>query len=151
MEALTEVKTDEMYEDRAVECCFGDLTKAVALSSDLEFNNAYQQMLYVLFSMKTSRDVPAMILALELKNIKLERYLDVLDIMLKGLLMRINNVNKKAFYDLKRLDDIYNNAMLVNIAQLVRNCRKRLESNCKPEAVADYLLMGILEVKYLCQ
>mgnify|MGYP000122192207 CR=1 FL=1 len=149
---LVEEGNDEERVDRAVACAFGNLTKAKQLVSDNEFVTDYATMISILKDMKTSKDVVNMLDRLSLsKDNKLDKYLDVLEIILKAMLGWKNKTMTRGFEELRELGENFNNAMLVNIFELTQECRRRLESNCKQDNLADMLLMGILEVKYLCR
>lgn len=142
---------------KAVNCCFGSLTKAVRLLDDKFFGENYELWIEILTQMQTSKQVVSMLDKL-FKNTKKDKmsktmlnYCDVLETILKALLDLAYGKNSKQFGELQDLSGAFNVAMLVNIMELVVACRKKLKSNCNAEAVAEGLLMGILEVKYKCR
>ncbi len=137
--------------DKAVDCCFGNLTRAVMLLSDDEFVTNYSIWVGILSDMQTSKQVIEMSARLNINAINMQKYLDVLEIIFKAMLNFNTQVYQQGFEDLKPLSKVFNTATIVNIMELIIKCRKKLKSNCKPEAVAESLLMGILEVKYKCR
>lgn len=45
----------------------------------------------------------------------------------------------------------YNHKMIFEISKVIQNSIMKLKSNCNSSAIIDYLLLGILEVRYKCQ
>lgn len=133
----------------------GNLGKAEKIAGDQVFIEAFSTMIDVLSTMKSSKDVVNMLSAMRLNQVDLSVYLDALEIILHIMLSRqsgkIENFEDEDIQRIAVLSATFNNAMIVNVHRLVCDSRKKLERNCNKDFVADGLLMGILEVKYLCR
>lgn len=137
--------------DKAVCACYGNLTNAVEYIQDENFVENMDLMIEILTNMQTSRQVADNLIKLKYKSEEFLKYLDCLEIICK-VMMDINcGVSVKGFTQLQILSKVFNHAMLVNICDLIIISRKKIQTSCKLEAVAESLFMGILEVKYKCR
>ncbi|MGN0772018.1 MAG: hypothetical protein ACI4MI_05490 [Christensenellales bacterium] len=150
IDTLVEEGRDEDAARNAVSCAFGSLGRAEKIVGNAEFMQALTVMVGILDDMKTSKDVINMLSRMRLGETKLSIYLDAMEIILKAMLAKRNGLTS-GFDEIDTLSNNYNNAIIANIYDLLVECRKKLESNCRQDIVADRLLMGILEVKYLCR
>lgn len=137
--------------ERAVACCFGSLSKAAELAGDNDFVTRYAAIVGILRDMQTSKQLDHMLLRLNLKEGELSKYLDILEIIVKAMLDLDSGLPLRGFEELKEIAASFNRASLVNVSDLLLQCRRKINSHCRQEAVADSLLMGILEVKYKCR
>lgn len=142
---------DDEKVKRAVDCSFGNLTNAINFACDEQFVDDFDLVINILTNMQTSRQMADSLVKMNLKSEEFVKYLDCFEIICKVLMDFNCGVNKQGFEQLKQLSKVFNIAMIVNISDLVVNSRKKIQSNCKVEAVASSLLLGILEVKFKCR
>lgn len=153
--ALQQEGIEEELASKATICALGSLGRAEKIVSDQQFITAFSTMIEVLTTMKSSKNVVDSMAIMRQNDIELKVYLDALEIILQ-LMLNILNGKKYDFQDqdlrnVESLSETFNNAMIVNVHRLVCDSRKRLESNCRKDVVEESLLMGILEVKYICR
>ncbi|MDY4592860.1 MAG: hypothetical protein SO434_05630 [Eubacteriales bacterium] len=153
--ALRQEGVEEELVQKATVCASGSLGRAEKIAGDPIFIEAFSTMIDVLTSMKSSKDVVNMLAKMRLNEVELSVYLDALEIILQIMLSRQGG-KQEDFEDedlqqVVTLSATFNNAMIVNVHRLVCDSRKKLDSNCRKDFVADRLLMGILEVKYICR
>ena len=88
---------------------------------------------------------------LDIKDGKLARYLDIMQLIFGVLLKRKSGVCVEGFDRVNVLLDSFNAATLVNFNELVIQAKQKIESYCKDENILDNLFIKMMEVKYLCR
>lgn len=148
---LLKEKLDIEKVQTAVNCSFGNLTRAINFATDADFSGAFEVCVDVLTNMQTSKQVADSLIKFNMKAEFFVKYLDCFEIIMKVMLDKNCNKNMTDFKNISAIAKVFNVAMIVNICELVQYARRKLQSNCKLEAVAESLLMGILEVKFKCR
>ena len=141
---------DPQQIDHIVACSAGSIARAIALAQDAQFGQYYRSIADVLRDMETSKQVVDMLSKLQLTEQAMTCYLDIAEMMLRAV-MRVHAGECSEQQEIRTLAKQYNLATVVNVLALIAKCRRKLIRHCKPDAVADSLLMGILEVKYQCR
>ncbi|MGN0796886.1 MAG: hypothetical protein ACI4M5_01635 [Christensenellales bacterium] len=153
--ALQQEGADDEVARKATICALGSLGRAEKIVSDEQFVTAFSTMIEVLLTMKSSKNVIDAMAMINSKDIELKVYLDALEIILQIMLNMLNgkkyDIQDQDLRNVEALSETFNNAMIVNVHRLVCDSRKRLESNCRKDVIQERLLMGILEVKYICR
>lgn len=133
-----------------VACSGGSITHALALAGDTQFAGYYGIVVDILTQMQTSRQVVDMLARLQPDETSLTCCLDIIEMLMHGIL-RAHASKRAMSEEVRTLAEVYDLATVVNVLGLVTQSRRKLLRHCKVEAIADSLLMGILEVKYQCR
>ena len=136
---------------RASVCGFGNLTRAKKLFADSEFGEKFFLLVSVLRNLTSTKKLDAQLVRLQIDKNNLDGYLDITETVFRLILASKRGAADKGFEELGALEAEYGYPEVVNILELILKCKRMSESNCNPQAVADTLFIGILEVKYLCR
>lgn len=88
---------------------------------------------------------------LDIKDGRLVKYLDIMQLICGVLLKRKLGVDIDGFDRVNVLLDSFNVATLVNFSELISQAKQKVESYCKDDNVLDNLFIKLMEVKYLCR
>ena len=114
------------------------------LASNGSLATEYDKVVDMLLHLKSSRDLPAVVGMMD-KKINGEsgrEFLSMLEVVLRDTLTGSNTCLALIGYNARSI---------ANIEDLVSGARERLNFNASAQAVLDYVLFGILEVKYKCR
>ena len=151
LDALIEEYGDTPSVRRAAAFCGGSVGRAVTMAADNKFAADTDMIISMLTNMRKSSQVCAEQKYMAKDKDSIARYIDILEIVLR-LISDYKRGNKDSGQGgIAALSEQFTNAALAACEYLLNDCRRRLESNCSPTAVADTLLFGILEVKYKCR
>lgn len=137
------VRSNSIDREKALEIARDSFTVTTALKNINSSNLAIQRELaeYILLRLSSSGEVLKCSYDVMSNVENLEEFLNLLIENISGLMQR-NVAGENIGTSIKEL---------VLIAEKVKEAVKKIKSNCNPNAVVDGLLMGILEVKYLCR
>lgn len=135
---------------RVAECACGNIERAVRLAEDPSFAADTDMMVSLLTAMKKSSQVIGEQRSLVSDKEHIARYLDITE-MIIDMIEKYKRGLHRGGGGISLLAQDFSQAALACTQYLVNDCRRMLESNCAPAAVADTLLFGILEVKYKCR
>ena len=118
----------------------GYLGKTLSLSTDVKFKECCNLVQDILTNMKSSRDV----LKFSVKFAEKENFaikLEILENEFDKILSKVISGENKE----------YTECAVAEIFEKINLAKKELLANCNINLISDNLLMGILEVKYLCK
>ena len=114
------------------------------LGDDSNLESEYNSVVNMLIALKSSRDLPRVVGMIEgkINGDSVRHFLDILEVVLRDT-MRGDNESLRGVG--------FNMRSIANIGDLIITARQKLYFNCGATAVLDYVLFGILEVKYKCR
>lgn len=137
--------------DEAVDCSLGSLTRCDELLSDEDFAGDMTDVVFMLRGLTSSKVNLKMQKRLDIKDGKLVKYLDIMQLVCGVLLKKKTGVAVDGFERVNALLDTFDVPTLVNFNELIVNAKQKAESFCKDENILDDLFIKLLEVKYLCR
>ncbi|MDE5755930.1 MAG: hypothetical protein K2I23_02445 [Clostridia bacterium] len=137
--------------EEAVDCCLGSLARCESLLGDEEYFGDMSEVIFILKELTSTKVNLKMQKRLDLKDGKLARYLDIMQLICGVLLKRKSGVFVEGFERVNVLLDCFNIATLVNFNELIIEAKQKIESYCKDENILDNLFIKMMEVKYLCR
>ncbi|MDE7209513.1 MAG: hypothetical protein K2O31_06475 [Clostridia bacterium] len=137
--------------EEAVDCCLGSLARCESLLNDEEYFGDMSEVIFVLKGLTSTKVNLKMQKRLDIKEGKLTRYLDIMQLICGVLLKRKSGVNVEGFDRVNVLLDSFNIATLVNFNELIIEAKQKIDSYCKDENIIDNLFIKMMEVKYLCR
>ena len=137
--------------EEAVDCCLGSLSRCESLLNDEEYFGDMSEIIFVLKELTSTKVNLKMQKRLDLKDGKLARYLDIMQLICGVLLKRKSGVYVEGFERVNVLIDSFNIATLVNFNNLIAEAKQKIESYCNNENILDNLFIKMMEVKYLCR
>ncbi len=137
--------------NEAVDCCLGSLSRCDELLEDEEFGGDMTDVVFLLKGLTSTKVNLKMQGRLDIKDGKLVKYLDIMQLICGVLLKRQSGIEVEGFEKLRPLANVFTVPMLVNFNELLVNARQKTESYCKDENILDNLFIKLLEVKYLCR
>ncbi len=137
--------------EEAVDCCLGSLARCEDLINDEEYFGDMSEVIFVLKELTSTKVNLKMQKRLDLKDGRLARYLDIMQLICGVLLKRKSGVHVEGFDRVNVLLDSFNLATLVNFNELIMQAKEKIESYCKDENILDNLFIKMMEVKYLCR
>lgn len=140
---LTKIDTNFQNIDLAVKFSKGNLTKAKSLLSDDKFKNCYLLMNKLLTEYSGTAVMAQYLNYLGGTKDEIAYSLSILEGIISG---SINDIVAKVDTP---LTSSYSIATLANIADLIVETNKRLNSNCNTQAVCSNFLLKLAEIKYL--
>lgn len=135
----------------AVDCCLGSLTRCEELLNDEAFFGDMSEIIFALKELTSTKVNLKTQKRLDIKDGRLARYLDIMQLVCGVLLKRKLGVEIEGFGRVNVLLDSFNVASLVNFNFLIDEAKKKLESNCRDDNILDGLFIKLMEVKYLCR
>ena len=104
----------------------------------------YDKVVEMLKALTNSRELPRVVGMIEgkLNGERAKSFLDILEVVMRDTLRGANP-------SLAMIG--FNPRTIANIEDLISKAREKLNFNCGAQAVIDYVLFGILEVKYKCR
>lgn len=137
--------------EEAVDCCLGSLSRFENLLNDEEYFGDMSEIIFVLKELTSTKVNLKMQKRLEIRDGKLARYLDIMQLIVGVLLKRKNGARVEGFERVNALLDSFNIATLVNFNELISQAKQKIESYCNNENILDNLFIKMMEVKYLCR
>ncbi len=137
--------------EEAVDCCLGSLSRCENLLNDEEYFGDMSEVIFVLKELTSTKVNLKMQKRLDIKDGKLARYLDIMQVIFGVLLKRKSGVNVEGFERVNVLLDSFNIATLVNFNELIIEAKQKIERYCNNENILDNLFIKMMEVKYLCR
>ena len=137
--------------NEAVDCCLGSLSRCDELLEDEDFSGDMSDVIFLLKGLTSTKVNLRMQKRMDIKDGKLVKYLDIMQLICGVLLKKKTGVEIEGFEKVNPLIDTFNVPMLVNFNELIVNAKQKVESYCKDENVLDNLFIKLLEVKYLCR
>ena len=137
--------------EETVDCCLGSLARCENLLNDEEYFGDMSEVIFVLKELTSTKVNLKMQKRLDIKDGRLARYLDIMQLICGVLLKRKSGVPVEGFARVNVLLDSFNIATLVNFNQLIMQAKAKIESYCKDENILDNLFIKMMEVKYLCR
>ena len=141
---LREEFPNDEFVDKAVLLSDGFIDKAREMITDAGFRRLFSECVEILNGLKRSGDVAKYIFRTPFEKEYLKTTLDIIEVIAGATVRGIETRNG----DLVFISDITASA-LVRFIYLISSARKRATFHASPASVAEYLLMGILELKYL--
>ena len=137
--------------EEAIDCCMGSLSRCESLINDEEYFGDMSEVIFILKELTSTKVNLKMQKRLDLKEGKLERYLDIMQLVCGVLLKRKSGVYVEGFERVNVLLDSFNVATLVNYNELIMQAKQKIDSYCKEDNILDNLFIKMMEVKYLCR
>lgn len=137
--------------EEAIDCCMGSLTRCESLMNDEEYFSDMSEVIFVLKELTSTKVNLKMQKRLDIKDGRLLRYLDIMQLICGVLLKRKNAAKVEGFDRVNVLLDSFNTATLVNYNKLIIEAKNKVASYCKDENILDNLFIKMMEVKYLCR
>lgn len=137
--------------EEAVDCCLGSLARCESLLNDEEYFGDMSEVIFVLKGLTSTKVNLKMQKRLDIKDGRLARYLDIMQLICGVLLKRKSGVAVDGFERVNVLLDSFNIATLVNFNELIIEAKQKIESYCKDDNILDNLFIKMMEVKYLCR
>lgn len=137
--------------NEAVDCCLGSLTRCEALMNDEDFFGDMSEIIFALKELTSTKVNLKVQRRLDIKDGRLVKYLDIMQLICGVLLKRKLGVDIDGFDRVNVLLDSFNVATLVNFSELISQAKQKVESYCKDDNVLDNLFIKLMEVKYLCR
>lgn len=137
--------------DEVTDCCMGSLSRCEELLKDENFAGDMTEVVFLLKELTSTKVNLKMQRRLDIKDGRLVRYLDMMQLICGVLLKRKTGVRVEGFEKINCLADSFNIASLVNFNELLIEAKKKAESYCKDENILDNLFIKLMEVKYLCR
>lgn len=138
---LSKVANEKEDIELAFQFAMGSITRAKNILENESFRTKYYNMLNVLESFNNSTELPEYLNSFGKEK---EEFLENLGILEQIIGSLITNRNNNEKYTLIKK---FNVRTLANIYDLVIESYKRVQSNCNITSVANFLLMGILEMR----
>lgn len=129
---------------RAYEITGGIASKTeILLSANRNLIAEYDGVRDVLSRLKSSKDVPSIVAGMgKVDKEYVNKFIDILEIIFANGLK--DPLSGDDMGGISRMS-------IVNIENIINKSREKLHFNCRPQGVMDYLLLGILEVKFRCR
>ena len=137
--------------NEAVDCCLGSLSRCDELLEDEDFSGDMSDVVFLLKGLTSTKVNLKMQKRIDIKDGKLVKYLDIMQLICGVLLKKKTGVEIDGFEKVNPLIDTFNVPTLVNFNELIVNAKQKVESYCKDENILDNLFIKLLEVKYLCR
>ena len=132
----------------AVKSAEGYLGKALSFQKDESFMADYKLAVSIIRDMKTSKDVLSYASKFS-EKLNFENRINILENCFDELLfVNMGDVEGSA---LEGLEAEYNQFTVAKIFERINLAKKQFKANCNLGLIADSLLLGILEEKYLCK
>ncbi len=129
---------------RAYEITGGIASKIeTLLTANRDLIAEYDGVRDVLKRLKSSKDVPSIVAEMgKVDQEYVNKFIDILEIVFAAALK--DPLSGGEAGGISRMS-------IVNIENIINKSREKLHFNCRPQGVMDYLLLGILEVKFRCR
>lgn len=138
---LSKVANEQDDIELASQFAMGSITRAKNILENESFRTKYYNMLNVLESFNNSTELPEYLNSFGKEKEDFLENLGILEQIIGSLIT--NRDNNKKYTLIKK----FNVRTLANIYDLVIESYKRVNSNCNITSVANFLLMGILEMR----
>ncbi|MCR4661470.1 MAG: hypothetical protein K5765_05630, partial [Clostridia bacterium] len=132
----------------------GSLEKARKLCTDERYKGLFNDTFDMFINLKKSFEVPDYVFLDLFNKDNILITLDFMEIILGDVLKIINNLNVGLSivgrdFDLRELASTFSNASLSYTIELIEKGRQDLLVNVKSSSVAEMILLGMLEAKYI--
>ena len=135
----------------AIDCCLGSLDRCEKLMNDEEFFGDMSDIVFALKELTSTKVNLKVQRRLDIKDNKLGKYLDIMQLICGVLLKRKLGASVEGFDRVNPLIDSFNVATLVNFNELISQAKQKVDSYCKDDNILDNLFIKLMEVKYLCR
>lgn len=138
---LNKITNDDKSIELAMQFAMGSITRAKSILENENYRNKYKNLMTTLEDFNNSTQLPEYINSFGKEKEDFLENLGILEQIIGNLITNRNDVS------VRLLAQKYNVRTLSNIYDLVIESYKRINSNCNTTAVANFLLMGILEMR----
>lgn len=152
---ILELTGSEEKAQTASVCSDGMLGVARKVAENDDYQNIFNDAIFILKNMKKSSDIASVLNIKALSVNRFPAFLDALSLIMRDMLLSKTNddliLTKHLKGDIIALADEYSELALSKIIYLINDERKKLNFNVTNSSIVENLMFGMLEVKYRCR